>query len=266
MRARSRPLAVLSVAAALIVVAGSWTGALGQTHVHRYRPDVMPVAISASAGEIQIAIGGGHEELQFALKSENAGAGALELRPKRQDCNGNGNLDDDRTAFQNIYGDTNGNGRYDPPGSASPDHVAASVQVGCFEFDPAHGHWHFANYAKYTLLDPNGVLVGVTRKTGFCLIDFDRVDPGLPGSPPSPHYASCADLHVQGTSVGYDDIYGAYLDGQSITIDGIADGDYCLVERVNPKRVIRELDRTNDTLRTPIRIAGTTVTDGGTAC
>jgi hypothetical protein len=243
--------------------------AIGTTTVQRFLPDVVPLTISAAATnpvEIEIATSGGHEHLHFALKTENAGAGPLELRPRRQDCNGNGNANDDRTAFQRIYGDTNGNGHYDPPGSASPDQVVRTVKVGCFVFDPAHGHWHFKNYAKYTLLDVNGTVVGSRKKVGFCLSDDTRVDPTLPGSPATRYYFSCADLAIQGTSVGWDDVYDAYTPGQSIVIDGLPDGDYCLVERADPANVLRELDDTNNVLRTPIQIAGTTVTDGGTAC
>ena len=261
-------LAVLSVAlASALALPGAATIALGQTAT-RFKPDVTPLAISASASnpvEIEISTGT-HERLRFSLKSENVGEGALELRPKREDCNGNGDLTDDRTAYQNIYGDTNNNGVYDPPTDPNPDGVVRTVKVGCFVFDPGHGHWHFRNYAKYTLKDANGTVVGTRTKVGFCLVDDDPADPPLPGQPGVAQYGSCADLAIQGTSVGYDDVYSLYLDGQSIVIDGIADGDYCLVEKVDPKNVLIETDDTNNTLRTPIQIAGTAVADGGSAC
>jgi lysyl oxidase len=257
MRARV-PLALLLVGGfALTGMQGVGGRALAATTVPKFYPDLTPVQLDTGTTDVYIAhSGNGTKLLRFAFKSENAGTGPIELRPKKQDCNGNGSTTDDRTAFQDIYGDTNTNGEYDPPGSAVPDQVVRSRKVGCFVFDPAHGHWHFKNYAKYSLLDSTGTKVGGRSKVGFCLIDDTRVDAGLPGSPPSRVYFDCNDLALQGTSVGWDDVYGPSLSGQSIVVQGLPDGSYCLVARIDPKGVLRETDVTDNQVRTPIDIAG----------
>jgi hypothetical protein len=50
----------------------------------------------------------------------------------------------------------------------------------------------------------------------------------------------------EGISVGWGDNYVAYLEGQSLPIDGLHAGRYVLVHRVNTDRGLRELDYAND--------------------
>jgi Lysyl oxidase len=255
-------------------VYGPSGAALAQTTVPKFYPDLIPEQLDPNASPVDVAIdhsGNGNKILRFAFKSENGGAGPLELQPKRQDCNRNGSTVDDRTAYQNIYGDTNGNGVYDPPNTSvppGPDGIVRTRKVGCFTFDarPGHMHWHFENYAKYSLLDSNGTKVGGRSKVGFCLTDEDPVDSSLPGYPSHRVYRSCADLTIQGISVGWDDVYGPFLAGQSIVIQGLPNGSYCLVSKADPKNVIRETLDTNNQVRTPLDITGDTVQITGTTC
>jgi lysyl oxidase len=243
--------------------------AVARTIVPKLYPDMTPLQLEPNANPADVLIDHsptGTKLLRLAFKSENAGTGPLELQPKARDCNGNGSTRDDRTAVQNIYGDTNGNGVYDAPGSADPDHVVRTRRVGCFRFDPGHGHWHFKNYAKYSLLDATGTKVGGRSKVGFCLIDDSRVDPSLPGSPATRVYFDCQDLAIQGSSVGWQDVYRPSTTGQSIVIQGLPDGGYCLVSKADPKDLIRETDDTNNQVRTPIDIAGDTVQITGSTC
>jgi hypothetical protein len=44
----------------------------------------------------------------------------------------------------------------------------------------------------------------------------------------------------EGISVGYGDDYVAFLEGQDLPLDGLPDGRYVLVHRVNAERRLRE--------------------------
>src|SRR5947209_4841874 len=53
------------------------------------------------------------------------------------------------------------------------DHIAAND--GLFEFATCHQHYHFRNYAKYELIDPQTGQVWKAAKRGFCMLDTDPV-------------------------------------------------------------------------------------------
>ena len=250
---------IFAAAAAVVALATiAAPSATAATAVTKLYPNVVPlttdeVAIQHSAS--------GHKQLRLSYAAENAGAGPLELQGVRQDCDGDGSTRNDRTAMQNIFGDSNTDGTY----TAGADEVVRQRVVGCFEFDPSHGHWHFENYARFQLFDLQGTKVGSHSKVGFCLIDSDHVEPALPGSPSGGVYESCAP-DLQGSSIGWADIYGANLPGQFIGIDDVADGDYCLVSTADPKAKIRESDETDNVFRTPVTIQGDQATIGSTPC
>ena len=50
----------------------------------------------------------------------------------------------------------------------------------------------------------------------------------------------------EGISVGYGDDYSAFLEGQDLPLDGLADGRYVLVHRVNLDRRLVELSYANN--------------------
>jgi hypothetical protein len=102
-------------------------------------------------------------------------------------------------------------------------------------------------------------VVAPDQKTGFCLGDRYNTDPAvrLPGEPrkpgafdvpPSGDWCGRDDPGrlrlTMGLSVGYGDNYQALLDGQSIDITGVSEGDYHLVHRVNAE--VREGDYSNN--------------------
>ena len=51
---------------------------------------------------------------------------------------------------------------------------------------------------------------------------------------------------IQGISVGYGDEYEPNLEGQSLSLNGVEDGRYLLVHRVNVDRALRESDYGNN--------------------
>jgi len=199
------------------------------------------------------------KDLRFDYAAENAGPGVLELTSRSEDCDGDGVVSNDRTAIQRIYKDSDGNGYFTRGADTGYD----TQTVGCFVFHPKHHHWHLENFARYELQTLSGALVGTTDKVSFCLGDNFRTNSGLPGSPTGPYFSVCSRDSDQGLSIGWTDVYGAQLEGQSITLDSSTTGTYCLVETADPLNHIAESNESNNRVGIQITISGTTVTTGG---
>ena len=56
--------------------------------------------------------------------------------------------------------------------------------VGHFHWDakPTHQHWHFKDFARYTLLREDMTQVARSKKEAFCLANTDFVDATVPGA------------------------------------------------------------------------------------
>jgi hypothetical protein len=101
-----------------------------------------------------------------------------------------------------------------------------------------------------------------TQKTVTCpnaSATTDKVNVKVPGASKKAVYKTCA-ASVQGMSVGWGDTYGSNLDGQSIDISGLPDGDYNLNIEVDPKAQMVESNESDNTSSLGIRIVGQTVT------
>jgi len=121
-----------------------------------------------------------------------------------------------------------------------------------FIYSACHGHYHLLGYAIYELLklDSTPVKVGgnavVGHKQAFCLEDLSQVDPSA-----GPAKYTCSN---QGISVGWSDVYGSYLDCQWIDITGVPSGRYVLEVQINPARVIREGNYSNNVGRSEVTV------------
>lgn len=108
-----------------------------------------------------------------------------------------------------------------------------------FVWDPCHHHWHYMGYADYLLYNSEGYRVPIGSKTGFCVLDLECSDGGIP----------LYDCDNMGISKGCGDIYDIGLPCQWIDITGIPADDYTMVVRVNwdqtPDKLGR-LERTYD--------------------
>jgi hypothetical protein len=113
--------------------------------------------------------------------------------------------------------------------------------AGYFQWHPDHSHFHFDDYALYSLQPVNapGGSLRTSSKTTFCVEDTTLVDTSLPGAPTQPVYTSCG-LTIQGMSVGWGDTYAAYLPGQEIDFTDNPDGIYQLQIEIDPKKLIIE--------------------------
>src|SRR5262245_60181270 len=134
--------------------------------------------------------------LRFATTSWNSGTGPLQLEAGTVDT-GSGK----QQVYQRLFADD----------GSSVLHLA-----GWFEYHPAHQHFHFDDYALYTLQPVNapGGYQMTGSKTTFCVMDTTKVS-NLPGSPGSAVYNTCGST-IQGMSVGWGDTYGAHLAGQEL--------------------------------------------------
>jgi hypothetical protein len=116
-----------------------------------------------------------------------------------------------------------------------------------FEWASCHGHYHFEQFADYTLLDTNGNVVAAGHKVGFCLED---VRAWSPTANPSTRY-NCGN---QGIQAGWADVYAAGLPCQYIDITGLDPGNYTLRLVVNPAGLIAESNTNNNTTEVPVTI------------
>ena len=137
-----------------------------------------------------------------------------------------------------------------------------------YTVSPDHRHWHYLAFERYELqrfeLRSAGSAnpLRTDRKTGFCLGDRYRVrNRRLPAAPPEPVFTGRCGLDQPerlrlrvGISVGYGDDYSAFLEGQSLRLDGLSGGRYVLVHRVNVDRGLRERSYRNNAASVLIRL------------
>jgi Lysyl oxidase len=257
---RHRPTALALLAAlALALPARAATASLPAAGSH---PALLPDLRTLQITGLSVSESGGHRQLNLSNEVGNGGVGALELVPRRQDCDGNGNFDDDRSAYQLAYRDANGDGVFEREIDGHPLHLLA----GCMFFHPEHDHWHFEDFARYDLSTLQGDLVASTTKVSFCVTDSFRKFGTLPGSPESRYYSVCNQEATMGLSIGWTDLYFASLPGQSIVIDGVPDGTYCLSSTADPHDRLRETNESNNRYGMGVSLSGDTVTPTGHRC
>ena len=130
--------------------------------------------------------------------------------------------------------------------------LGSPVDNACFVWSECHMHYHFQNYATYTLYDDaQTTVVAVGRKQAFCLEDVVAWSRDVPPPPVPSVPFTCSN---QGIHIGYEDIYPADLPCQWIDITGLPSGNYWLVVEVNAEHVISESDYANNTATVPITI------------
>ncbi len=125
-----------------------------------------------------------------------------------------------------------------------------------YEHAETHSHWHLERFDRYEIRfasDPTRVVRGT--KMGFCLGDryeasgSDRL-PGKPANRRWTHACGRGRTELrrlgQGISVGYGDDYRPYLEGQFVSLAGLASGRYLLVHVADPRRYLREETRANN--------------------
>jgi hypothetical protein len=213
--------------------------------------------------DFRIVQEGQRRRLRVTIASVNVGVGPVEVKARKKDCDGDGSFANDRTAFQHVYQDADGDGAF----RRSVDTTFSTVRVGCFRFDEHHQHWHFKNFARFELARmSDGQVVAAHEKVGFCLLDSDQPYPGIPGSPADGYYRSCQPDKPQGLSAGWSDVYDAGLPGQFVDVTNVPDGDYCFSSTVNPARRLVEAEVGDNTATQALRLDGGSVTPLSRGC
>jgi lysyl oxidase/IPT/TIG domain-containing protein len=171
----------------------------------------------------------------FSTRSWNKGLGPLELVAGAVTADGGG-----QDVYQRVY---------------NSDGTSVLYKAGTFVYHPAHNHFHFGDYAIYSL-DPINAPGGLPKsgsKTTFCIMDTNKIDTSWPGAPQTAVYSFCGNT-IQGMSIGWADTYGYYLEGQSIDIAGNPSGDYCLSIEIDPKGHLLETTDSDNVASSLVRI------------
>ncbi|MCB0896118.1 MAG: hypothetical protein H6529_19320 [Nocardioides sp.] len=217
------------------------TGAPGRTDTDGPEPDLR----SLPAWGISLSPNGKY--LRFSATVWNAGDSPLVVDGFRREG------EDLMDAYQYFF-DADGNQTgYEP--------------VGSLEWDarPSHSHWHFEDFARYSLLDASKTEVSRSKKEAFCLANTDSVDLTVPAADWRPENTdlstSCGDyssLSIREVLVaGWGDTYTQYRAGQSFPVADLPNGVYYVSVDANPEdRLVEASTDNNESLR-KIRLGGT---------
>lgn len=117
-------------------------------------------------------------------------------------------------------------------------------EVGHFHWDakPTHQHWHFKDFARYTLLHEDLTQVARSKKEAFCLANTDFVDATVPSAAWRQQNddlgTSCGEENSQSIrevlSAGWGDTYAQFRAGQAFRLNGLPNGVYYIEVRANP--------------------------------
>jgi hypothetical protein len=235
----------------------------GATHVRGRQ--LLPDLVTRNPTDLYIqSFESGVRVLRLGNEFVNAHTGPLELRPRADDCDRNGDRTDDRTVYQRIYLDRNGDGYF----TRGIDARFWTRRAACKRFHSSHDHWHVDAVALYGLRTyaPDGAVGPLVRSSGkvsFCVGDHRRRLRRLPGSPRRGYYGAgrtgCGQDDVMGLSVGWGDGYEPFRPGQYINVTGLASGSYCLVSRADPTNRFAETNERNNGRRIRIRLTRTSV-------
>lgn len=139
-------------------------------------------------------------------------------------------------------------------------------KIGSFEYDAkeTHQHWHFRDFARYTLLRADRTTAAVSKKESFCLANTDSIDQTVTNADWNPDNTDlstdCGEPGAlslrQVLSSGWGDTYAQFRAGQSFNLKGLPNGTYYIATIANPgHRLIESSTADNVSLR-KIRISG----------
>jgi len=213
------------------------------------KPDLRPVpawGIVAAPGD-EGTPDAGKDFLQFSATVWNAGPSPLVLDGFRQQ--GKDLMD----AYQYFY---------DAQGKQ-----VGYQNTGTLEWDgrDGHNHWHFTDFARYSLLNSKQTEVVRSQKEAFCLAATDAIDYTVKNA--NWHPAN-TDLHTacgnhgslsvrEVLDVGSGDTYVQSLPGQSFDITNLANGTYYVQVVANPENRLFESSTKNNVALRQVILGGT---------
>jgi hypothetical protein len=145
--------------------------------------------------------------------------------------------------------------------------VVGRAPAGTMVYDarPGHEHWHFKQFAAYSLLAATGKQVMVSGKEAFCLAPTDAIDLTRPDADWNPGATgigtACGDrsaIWIRETlETGWGDTYSQSLPGQALDITNVPNGHYFLAVDANPQGLLQEVTRGNDRALRELILSGT---------
>jgi hypothetical protein len=142
------------------------------------------------------------------------------------------------------------------------------ARVGQMEYHEGgnHNHWHFLQFARYSLWDASMERVHVSKKQAFCLVPTDAIDLTVKGADWRPGSdglgTACGSYDPRATwmretlQAGWGDTY-YQAGGTSLEVTGLPNGIYYVAVEANPDGLLYETDRTNNVELRKIRLGGT---------
>ncbi|GAA1478895.1 hypothetical protein GCM10009623_33410 [Nocardioides aestuarii] len=127
--------------------------------------------------------------------------------------------------------------------------------VGEFTFHEGnHNHWHYEDFAAYTLLNEDMTEAVRSSKVSFCLANTDAIDYTIEHADWRPENTDLSsDCGGRGAtylrevlSAGSGDTYYQYRTGQAFRVGNLPDGDYWISVEANPFGRLQELDTENN--------------------
>lgn len=183
--------------------------------------------------EVKAATNGGvtKDYLTFAATVWNAGTSPVVIEGIRSSGSGVMN------AYQYFL---------DPSGKPVGYIAAGSMYWDARE---GHQHWHFNDFASYSLLDANKRTVALSEKAGFCLANTDIVDYSITNANWQPSNSSLmsacyGDAGKYSHKVleilypGNGDTYNQQKPGQSFDVTDLPNGTYYIDVRANPANLL----------------------------
>ncbi len=208
-------------------------------------PDTLPDLVALPPWSMNTMSRRGRDYLEFASTPWNAGPAPLVVEGFRRP--GEEVMD----AYQ-YFRDADGN-------------VVGRALVGDMQFHPhpAHNHWHFLQFASFTLHDALDMEVVRSRKQAFCLAPTDPIDITVERADWSPFdglgtmCGSRSALWVREVlQAGWGDTYFQSVPGQSWDITNLPNGWYYARIEVNPLGTLFEADTTNNVESRLIHLGG----------
>jgi lysyl oxidase len=140
--------------------------------------------------------------------------------------------------------------------------------VGGMEWDARahHQHWHFKDFARYSLVSADSKTRVVSGKEAFCLANTDAVDYTVKGASWQPENTdlatACGDREALGVrevlDTGSGDTYEQFREGQAFDLTAVKNGRYYVEVAANPDGVLNERSTKNNVSRRLVVIGGST--------
>ena len=146
-------------------------------------------------------------------------------------------------------------------------HVIGRARAGTMGFDSkkGHDHWHFEQFARYTLLNSHKSLVVLSHKVGFCIAPVDPINLLIPHALWKPvltgFFGNCGSPSAMWVTeqlpIGWDDTYQQDIAGQAFDITHVPNGTYYIQVTANPEKVLYETTTSNDVSFRKVILGGT---------